>query len=69
MQAGRVTWFVAVYWVDFSVRALGLRPVRTRTGAAVGAGVGVLSGDRKRQRQEMKIYRAAYRDCMAGRIH
>ena len=41
----------------------------TRTGAAVGAGVGVLSGDRKRQRQEMKIYRAAYRDCMAGRIH
>jgi hypothetical protein len=37
-------------------------------GVAVGTGVGLFSGDRKRQRQAEKIYRAAYRDCMAGRI-
>ena len=40
----------------------------TAAGVAVGTGVGALSGDRKRQRQAEKIYRAAYRDCMAGRI-
>jgi len=27
MQAGKVRSFVAVYWGDFSARALGLRPV------------------------------------------
>jgi hypothetical protein len=27
MQAGKVRWFVAVYWVDFSVRESELRPV------------------------------------------
>jgi hypothetical protein len=37
-------------------------------GVAVGTGVGLFSGDRKRQRRAEKIYRAAYRDCMAGRI-
>jgi hypothetical protein len=37
-------------------------------GAAVGGGVGALSGAHARQRKEDKIYRAAYRDCMAGRL-
>lgn len=37
-------------------------------GAAIGGGVGVVSGGRARQRTADKIYWAAYRDCMAGRI-
>jgi hypothetical protein len=37
-------------------------------GAAIGGGVGALSGAHARQRKANKIYRAAYRDCMAGRI-
>jgi hypothetical protein len=37
-------------------------------GAAIGGGVGALSGAHARQRKEAKIYRAAYRDCMAGRL-
>ena len=37
-------------------------------GAAIGSGVGALSGGRARQRTADKIYWAAYRDCMAGRI-
>jgi H+/Cl- antiporter ClcA len=37
-------------------------------GAAIGGGVGALSGGRARQRTADKIYWAAYRDCMAGRI-
>jgi H+/Cl- antiporter ClcA len=37
-------------------------------GAAIGAGVGVGSGGIARQRTANKIYKAAYRDCMAGRI-
>ena len=36
-------------------------------GAAIGGGVGALSGAHARQRTADKIYRAAYRDCMAGR--
>ena len=40
------------------------RPVGA-AGVAVGTGVGVLLGDRKRQRQAEKIYRAAYRDLHA----
>lgn len=37
-------------------------------GAAIGGGVGALSGGLARQRTADKIYWAAYRDCMAGRI-
>ena len=37
-------------------------------GAAIGGGVGALSGGHARQRTADKIYWAAYRDCMAGRI-
>ena len=38
------------------------------TGAAIGGGVGALSGAHARQRTADKIYWAAYRDCMAGRV-
>ena len=37
-------------------------------GAAIGGGVGALSGAHARQRTADKIYWAAYRDCMAGRV-
>lgn len=37
-------------------------------GAAIGGGVGAISGGAKRQRTFDQIYRAAYRDCMSGRV-
>ena len=37
-------------------------------GAAIGGGVGLLSGKHARQRQADKMYHAAFRDCMAGRV-
>src|ERR1700741_2757691 len=37
-------------------------------GPARGGGVGALSGAHARQRTADKIYWAAYRDCMAGRV-
>jgi hypothetical protein len=43
--------------------------VSLATGAAVGGGLGVVGGGAKRKRDADRIYRAAYQDCMAGRIH
>jgi len=37
-------------------------------GAAIGGAVGGASGGMARQRTADKIYWAAYRDCMAGRV-
>src|SRR6476469_5596533 len=37
-------------------------------GGAAGAAIGALSGAHARQRTADKIYWAAYRDCMAGRV-
>jgi hypothetical protein len=37
-------------------------------GAAIGGGFGALSGAHARQRTADKIYWAAHRDCMAGRV-
>ena len=37
-------------------------------GAAIGAGAGTISGGATRSRDYDHIYRAAYRDCMAGRV-
>jgi hypothetical protein len=37
-------------------------------GAAIGGGVGLLSGKHARQRQADKMYHAAFRDCMVGRV-
>ena len=36
-------------------------------GAAIGGGLGLVSGGARRQQTFDQIYRAAYRDCMAGR--
>jgi hypothetical protein len=37
-------------------------------GAAIGGGVGVISGGAQRQKTADQMYRAAYQDCMAGRV-
>jgi hypothetical protein len=37
-------------------------------GAAIGAGIGLVSGGSARQKTADRMYRAAYQDCMAGRI-
>jgi hypothetical protein len=37
-------------------------------GAAIGGGVGVIGGGAQRRKDAERIYRAAYNDCMAGRI-
>lgn len=37
-------------------------------GAAVGAGIGAIGGGARRQRTTDQIYRAAFQDCMAGRV-
>ena len=38
-------------------------------GAAIGGGVGVISGGTSRRKTADRMYRAAYQDCMAGRIN
>lgn len=37
-------------------------------GAAIGGGVGIIGGSSRRQKDAERIYRAAFNDCMAGRI-
>ena len=37
-------------------------------GAAIGGGVGIIGGGARRQKDAERIYRAAFNDCMAGRI-
>ena len=37
-------------------------------GAAIGGGVGLFSGGSKRKQTADRMYRAAYQDCMAGRV-
>ena len=37
-------------------------------GAAVGFGFGAIGGGARRQRDAERMYRAAFNDCMAGRI-
>ena len=37
-------------------------------GAAIGGGVGAISSGAARQRTADKMYHAAFRDCMAGRV-
>jgi hypothetical protein len=38
------------------------------TGAAIGGGIGVLSGGSSRRKTADRMYHAAYKDCMAGRV-
>jgi predicted lipid-binding transport protein (Tim44 family) len=42
--------------------------VSLAAGAAIGGGIGVVGGGARRQRDADRIYRAAFQDCMAGRI-
>jgi len=37
-------------------------------GAAIGGGLGAVGGGARRQQDAKRIYRAAYQDCMAGRV-
>jgi hypothetical protein len=37
-------------------------------GAVIGAGIGMIGGGARRGADAERIYRAAYQDCMAGRI-
>jgi hypothetical protein len=37
-------------------------------GAAIGGGIGLISGGSSRQKSADRMYRAAYQDCMAGRV-
>ena len=68
MQAGKVRSSAAAPSVDYSASDIGAAAGGAGAGAAIGGGVGALSGGRARERTAVKIYWAAYRDCMAGRI-
>ena len=37
-------------------------------GAAIGGGIGLISGGSSRRKTADRMYRAAYEDCMAGRL-
>ena len=37
-------------------------------GAAIGAGIGIIGGGARRNADAERMYRAAYQDCMAGRV-
>jgi hypothetical protein len=37
-------------------------------GAAIGGGIGAIGGGARRQQDAERMYRAAYQDCMAGRV-
>jgi len=37
-------------------------------GAAVGGGLGLIGGGSRRQKTANRMYNAAYKDCMAGRV-